>query len=378
MQIQKVSSTTSPYSEIQFSKQRQSEYQQEKSIGEYSYILSNQIGVGQFSKVFLGKNKNGEQVAIKVIDKKRIQKDNIFERLFQNELKIMFKLHFKSILKLYRVEETQNNLYLITEYCKDGDLYSQIQNVKQIPERNAIRILKHLIKALLYLKQLKIIHRDIKPQNILLSDQVPKLADFGFAVVGDIIEQQFQIGTPLYMSPETFYNCKYNDKTDLFSLGLVYYEMIIGTLPFNAANKQELDKMYQKYKKDQYIYFPEYISNESKDLIKNMLAYDPQQRYSIELVANHKLILEVEIYDQTLIDNEPKVQFFLCFTPVYDFITNTTSLFLIIQFFNGVNFCNGTFLRESLICIGVDQLLGDVREFQTSVFILSKWLTVRV
>lgn len=94
---------------------------------------------------------------------------DVHKQLLDNEISILQKVDLKSILKLHSIQYTNNNIYIVTEYCCDGDLKEIILKTNHIPEHNALRILKHLIKALLYLQQHNIIHRDIKSSNILVS-----------------------------------------------------------------------------------------------------------------------------------------------------------------------------------------------------------------
>ncbi|CAD8169085.1 unnamed protein product [Paramecium pentaurelia] len=290
-------SSTSPYGKIKFeNKQSQNSPSILKEIGQYVYNLNDVIGTGEFSSVYKGQDQNtNEIVAIKIIDRKSIQNNQIFRSLLVNEINILKSVDNKCLLKLYNYLETMNNIYIITEFCSDGDLQSIIEKKGYLPEHNAVKILKHLIKALLYLKERNIVHRDIKTQNILVSNQIPKLADFGFAI--DLNQPQtkdiLQIGTPLYMAPEIYSHYQYSSKTDLWALGIVFYEMLFGKVPFNAKNPKELEQMFQFHRKNQSIQYdngPQKITEAAQDFLNSILVIDPKQRFDISQAANHPLI----------------------------------------------------------------------------------------
>lgn len=184
----------------------------------------------------------------------------------KNEIEILRSLNHKNLLALKSVYQTVNNIYLITEHCDQGsinqsinigDLKDIIQRKKQVPEFQAIRIMKHLINGLSFMQkhrilnhseQLEIIHRDIKPANILVASGVPKFADFGFAITFLLSKNQkdalegFSVGTPLYMAPETLLKNQYTHKSDLWALGCVLYEMLFGKVPFFSTQHSVLVK----------------------------------------------------------------------------------------------------------------------------------------
>ncbi|CAK88001.1 unnamed protein product (macronuclear) [Paramecium tetraurelia] len=264
----------------------------EKVIGEYVYLVSDEckVGVGQFSHVYKGYHeKTKKQVAIKQIDKKQIK--GIFEQMLRNEINILKQLNHQYILKMYAYYETSNNFYIITEFC-ETDVLQILKNQGSLPEEKVIAYVLQISEALKYLNSKKIIHRDIKPSNILIHEGEVRLADFGFAVHQDkvgIEDRQFQIGSPLYMSPETLLKNQYNHKTDLWSLGVLYFEMIFGVVPFFSIEMDDLLRKLQQYQQDYILTFKYPVSEASTEAIRNLLAYDPSHRCEIR---NLELILK--------------------------------------------------------------------------------------
>lgn len=129
-------------------------------------------------------------------------------------------------------------MYIITEYCEDGDLYHYLEKEHRLPESKAKRYLKQIMKGSKYLHSNGIIHRDLKPANILMKDNCCKISDFGFAksLEDENTVMKSIVGTPLYMSPQILKKSKYTAKSDLWSIGLIYYEMLHGRTPWPASN----------------------------------------------------------------------------------------------------------------------------------------------
>ena len=181
-----------------------------------------------------------------------------------------------------------NDVYMILEYCGGGDL-SQLMKHKDysFEERDIQQYMQQIISGIKYLIENNILHRDIKPQNILLTkDNVIKIADFGFARYfkgNDMIETL--CGSPLYMAPEIMRDKKYTHKADLWSVGVIMYEMLTGTLPFRSRTHYDLILEIERLN----IKIPECfsISSEGEDLIKSLLIKEPEKRISWEGFFNH-------------------------------------------------------------------------------------------
>ncbi len=173
-----------------------------KRIGCYSYHLNDCIGSGYSSQVFKGCKNDNKQIkyAIKVIKLAKMSKGNY--QLLQNEIKILKELDHPNIIKMHDVFYTENNCYIITQYCEGGTLQSNLEGNKNLDWKT---IFNQLLDACQYLEKKLIIHRDIKPANIFQRNNVWKIGDFGFARYLPYktaqIKEMYMIGSPLYMPP---------------------------------------------------------------------------------------------------------------------------------------------------------------------------------
>ncbi|CAD8064062.1 unnamed protein product [Paramecium sonneborni] len=257
----------------------------QKQLNNYIYEERN-IGGGQFSEVFLGfEMYTKEKVAIKQIDCSRMR-DQIMIQMMRNEIGILKTIpKQQNILKLYDVFQNNQVVYIITEYCNQGDLQQFIGKHK-MTEDLAIDLITHVLNGLQHCKNNYIIHRDIKPANVFINNGVPKLADFGFALSKNVqngVEiQNYNVGTPMYMAPETLLSNHYSFKSDLWSAGVVLYEMVFGQQPFRSHTEPELVQKLKLYQQNGLLYYPFQCSRFLDILIQNMLQCDKQLRWSVE------------------------------------------------------------------------------------------------
>ena len=177
-------------------------------------------------------------MAVKVIDKRLFTSSFNLKNL-HSEIEIMKKVKHRNIVQLHDVYQTTNNMYIITELC-DYDMLHFLQQRRKLPEQQAVNLLQQIMKGAKYLNLNGIVHRDLKPANILLKDGECKLSDFGFAKVEEGSVLRSIVGTPLYMSPQLLQKQRYSNKSDLWSIGLIYYEMLHGRTPWNASNELQL------------------------------------------------------------------------------------------------------------------------------------------
>lgn len=253
------------------------------------------IGQGSFSQVYMGvHNVSKKKVAIKKINitfTKNLSKERV-----HREIDIMKNLNHPNIVSLYEaVPDKYNNIYLIMEYCPNGN-FASFLNRKPLKEKYARRYMRQLMEATRYLYDNKILHRDIKPHNILLTENnTLKLTDFGFAKIfhndTDKLSQTI-CGSPIYMAPEIIKCNHYSIKTDLWSLGVLLYEMIIGTPPYKANNHIQLIQMIES--KPIYIPLAILISHECRNLINGLLQKNPDERISWEDFFDHLWFQESE------------------------------------------------------------------------------------
>ena len=242
-----------------------------------NFIMFNKrIGRGSFSKIYIGKSIfNNNKVAIKKI---RIKEQKKFINLIQREISIMKNLSHPNILNMLDFIKTEREYYLILEYCELGD-FSKFLNNRALKEKHAHRFLFQIASGLKYLYSKKIVHRDLKPQNILVAKNFQlKISDFGFAKFQKSNLSETICGSPLYMAPEILTYKKYTDKADLWSVGIILYEMLCGKTPFNSSTIYELVQDIENTK----IAIPKHIkiSEECFELLFNLIVVDPDFRIS--------------------------------------------------------------------------------------------------
>jgi serine/threonine protein kinase len=260
-------------------------------------IFRPEIGKGSYSKVYKAKDKNHKTVAIKRINIEKIN-NKLLERI-ELEINIHKKLQHDNIVKLNEIIRDEKNICLVLEYCEE-----EFNNLKYNLEIHKLQdYIKQLNNALYYLRKNNIIHRDLKPKNILISNDIIKLADFGFATDKTIDMHNTVCGSPLYMAPEIMKifisgsNCdpltvrnSYDSKCDLWSLGLIIYECVYKEHPYrDSLNILDLNKNIFTNK----IIFYETNKNNVKidlllrDLLARMLIIDTTKRISWEDYFNH-------------------------------------------------------------------------------------------
>ena len=197
-----------------------------------------------------------------------------------HEVGILLQLRHQSVVKLYETFETKRHIMLVMELCAGGDLLNFVRKRKRLDEETAKVLFKQIIEGIGYIHSKKILHRDIKLDNILLDGKGNvKIADFGVSKqvkAGEVMYEQS--GTPAYIAPEIIKDKGYKGfKADLWSAGVVLFAMLYGTVPFKANNMKDLHKQII----DARYNLKDEITSEAKDLIKSLLNPDPNTRYTI-------------------------------------------------------------------------------------------------
>ncbi|CAD8154731.1 unnamed protein product [Paramecium pentaurelia] len=265
-----------------------------KSVGQFQIDLTSSLGKGTFGEVYLGRDtKTFEILAVKVINLKGNEKQvDQITKLCQNECQIMQRLKHPNLVKFYQLQRTQNNIYFMMEYCEGGTLNSYIDKkcqknqLKYLAESEARIILSQIVNGYQEMYNQNIVHRDLKPSNILMNKGVAKISDFGFSKILSDFENQVLMtfaGTPLYMSPQILtsqISRQYSTKTDIWSLGIIFYEVLYGQTPWKASSIQELMIKIQTVP----IKFPAIprVSDQMKQIISKMLKVDEKDRMSWE------------------------------------------------------------------------------------------------
>uniref|UniRef100_A0A1I8F6K6 non-specific serine/threonine protein kinase n=1 Tax=Macrostomum lignano TaxID=282301 RepID=A0A1I8F6K6_9PLAT len=197
------------------------------------YHVMDCIGEGSFGRVFRGRKKfSSEVVALKGTKSARELRN------LKKEIDIMQGLKHQNIVRMLDTFETEKEVVAVTEYAH-GELLQILEDDMQLPEEIVRSIACQLVSALYYLHAHSILHRDMKPQNILLGNNgAVKLCDFGFARsmgINTMVLTSIK-GTPLYMSPELMEEKPYDHSADLWALGCILYELLTGSPPFSTNN----------------------------------------------------------------------------------------------------------------------------------------------
>ena len=257
-----------------------------------SFEILELIGSGSFGKVYKVKQKNTNNIyAMKVLNKAYLIKKKLL-RYAITECNVLKQSNCPFILKLHYSFQTPENLYMILDYCPIGDLSYQIQ-IYLFEEDEAKFYISELILAIEYLHKRDIIYRDLKPENILIDKEGHfKLADFGLAkenVINDIPNKTF-CGSPQYLSPEMLSKEGTTKSSDIYGIGAILYEMVTQSPPFF---NQDTDLMYKNISENN-LMFPEFISDELKDLLKKMMEKDPKKRIGINDIKKHNFFADLD------------------------------------------------------------------------------------
>ena len=266
-------------------------------IGNYVYNPEGEaLGEGSYGAIYKGAEITNKEnkVAIKIINKHILNSHKALMATFSREIKVLKRIKGKHLLE-YKDSfmSTQGNLYIITKFYKDGDLSNfLVKSGGKLPYEKALKILNLIAKTFVGLEKVlknekgeaeTIIHRDLKPANILMDGEEPVIADFGFAKFvaegkkSEISKHTGGIGTVAYMSPQLLAEDNYSFKCDVWSMGIVTYEMIYGIRPWKGDFAYTLSEAIRK----EPLTFPEEpkVPTYVKDLIKRMLEREESARY---------------------------------------------------------------------------------------------------
>ncbi|XP_062272588.1 NUAK family SNF1-like kinase 2 [Scomber scombrus] len=250
----------------------------------HRYEFLETLGKGTYGKVKKAKERSGRLVAIKSIRKEKIKDEQDLVHI-RREIEIMSSLCHPHIITIYEVFENKDKIVIVMEYASRGDLYDYICDKRNISEREARHFFRQIVSAVHYCHQNGIVHRDLKLENILLDGNGNvKIADFGLSNLyhGDEYLQTF-CGSPLYASPEIVNGRPYRGpEVDTWSLGVLLYTMVHGTMPFDGNNHKHLVQQIStgNYRKPN-------NPSDACGLIRWMLMVNPERRATIEEIAGH-------------------------------------------------------------------------------------------
>ncbi len=245
------------------------------------------IGKGSFARVYLVENKfNKRRFAVKAFSKEYLLSQPKGKLSLINEIMVMKKLNHPYIMNLEEFHESKNSIYLVLELLEGGELLNYISHKNNLSYKDIWKIMKCILEALSYMNQKGIMHRDLKPDNMILLEKnklsqcTLKLVDFGLATEYDIPEYLFKrCGTPGFVAPEVInapskQNIHYTPKCDVFSAGIIFYILLTERSPFDGKSFKEILNKNKKCKID--FKNPRLKKNKvASDLLRKMLIIDP-------------------------------------------------------------------------------------------------------
>ncbi len=277
------------------------EYKPEEkyNFSNFNILKNKQIGQGAFSNVYLCENNvDKKNYACKLIPKKTVHENGVGLDVIYNEISIHEKIIHPNIVRMYNHYENDENIYCFLEYIEGETLYSKIKsNSAGLNEREAFKIFSQIIKAIKFLHNNKIIHRDIKLENFLIkkekNKEIIKLCDFGWSVqlTDELPKRVTTCGTFEYMSPELINEEPYDYCIDVWALGVLLYELLHGKTPFSSSDNNDFEEIFKNVMKNNFK-IKESVSNNCKKLIMKFLKKNPEERININDVENESWFKE--------------------------------------------------------------------------------------
>lgn len=265
------------------------QHQQQEQLSLDDFEFGKVLGKGKLGRVYCVKHKKlGLIFALKVMSKEDLTSLKL-EKNFKREVEIQSELYHKNITRLYSWFHDSKNIYLILEFSLEGELYNTLKKFKRFDNSITSYYIFQITQALIYLHLKNIIHRDLKPENIMLSlDNCLKLSDFGWSAYAKNKRRLTLCGTLDYLAPEMIESKDHDFGVDIWALGILCFELLVGKPPFEAINR---DITYEKIVRVD-IKYPSYLDPDAVDLISKLLVKDPAKRITLKDVLHHKWILK--------------------------------------------------------------------------------------
>ncbi|KAJ9301486.1 hypothetical protein DTO271G3_1621 [Paecilomyces variotii] len=256
------------------------------------FEIGKPLGKGKFGRVYLAKERSsGFICALKVLHKSELQQGGV-QKQVRREIEIQSNLRHPNVLRLFGHFHDSKRIFLILEFAGKGELYKHLRKESRFPEWKAAQYIAQMTAALKYLHKKHVMHRDIKPENILVGIHGEiKISDFGWSVHAPNNRRQTMCGTLDYLPPEMLHPGSqpnyYSEKVDLWSLGVLTYEFLVGEAPF-----EDTPVMTQRRIRRGEMTIPSFVSPEARDLIERLLVIDPEKRIPLDEIQRHPWILK--------------------------------------------------------------------------------------
>ena len=249
------------------------------------FDIGRKLGAGKFGNVYLARQKeSGMLCALKVLYKSQLEKSGV-EHQLRREIEIQSHLRHPNVLRLYAYFYDERRIYLVLEFAARGELYKALVKRGKFSEAQAARYILQLANALAYCHKKHIIHRDIKPENLLVGyNGELKIADFGWSVHAPSSRRKTLCGTLDYLPPEMLEGTAHDEKVDIWSLGVLTYEFIVGNPPFEAEGHHQTYRRIAKVD----LKFPPHVSEEAREFISALLRKRPEERMALKAIPQTK------------------------------------------------------------------------------------------
>uniref|UniRef100_A0A1A8UIT6 non-specific serine/threonine protein kinase n=1 Tax=Nothobranchius furzeri TaxID=105023 RepID=A0A1A8UIT6_NOTFU len=255
-----------------------------KKISIEDFDIGRPLGKGKFGNVYLARVKKVEAiVALKVLFKSQMETEGV-EHQLRREIEIQARLRHPNILRFYNYFHDRKRVFLVLEYAPRGEMYKELQKYGRFDDQRTATYMEEIADALQYCHERKVIHRDIKPENLLLGFRGElKIADFGWSVHAPSLRRRTMCGTLDYLPPEMVEGRIHSEKVDLWCIGVLCFECLVGHPPFETASHSETYKRITKVD----LIFPSVVSDGAKDLISKLLRHNPKDRLPLKEVMDH-------------------------------------------------------------------------------------------
>jgi serine/threonine protein kinase len=248
------------------------------------FEIGKPLGKGKFGTVYLAREKRSKYiVALKVLRKSQLMRAGV-EHQLRREIEIQSNLRNKHVLRLYGYFYDEKRIYLILEFAPGGELYKVLTRKGRFDEPTSARYISEMARALDYCHEKHVIHRDIKPENLLLGvNGELKIADFGWSVHAPSSRRLTLCGTLDYLPPEMIEGREHDQQVDIWSLGVLLFEFLVGYPPFEAEGNTATYRRISRVD----LQFPPFVSEGARDLIRRLLVKNSADRMLLSDVPDH-------------------------------------------------------------------------------------------